>query len=356
MVSQTQEELQRVQSDVQKLQTDHYRLRLNPLHLLPFGNAILRPVLTVDMLPKIPLLPKIPPPPLLDEGDIPALLEMEIQKSTTLFFHEVYHTMGLETGLRDPIQGKAPMFVVGSSSGFEVGRGIDLSDPTRGLLGPKPSTKNELFPRRCGSNSIQVSEPVQTFGNQPIHDRKGYQIQTSSVRLSQDFSYKLEQVFKAESTPEHVKIRLVMLHLEGKALQWHHLDPMVELVDLRQVNSIEQYFEEFIMIYWKPFTWLDIGKKLYPPSKYPQLPPLHPQPTPNLPDQNWNYSKPTLIPTADKTSMEFVNNTTRSKMHESVQYGNVVSPRTKNPSGSKNSVKLLSVYEIDDRRKKRLCI
>ncbi|KAK8628913.1 hypothetical protein V6N13_009493 [Hibiscus sabdariffa] len=68
------------------------------------------------------MLPKIPPPPLLDEGDIPAMLEMEIQKSTALFSHDVYHIMGLEAGLHDPIQGKAPMFVVGSSSGFEAGR------------------------------------------------------------------------------------------------------------------------------------------------------------------------------------------------------------------------------------------
>ncbi|KAK8693291.1 hypothetical protein V6N13_070880 [Hibiscus sabdariffa] len=132
-------------------------------------DAISRPVVTVDMLPKIP-----------------ASLEMKIQKSTALSLHDVYHTMGLETGLRDPVRGKAPMYVGGSSSDFEAGRGRDLSDPTRGLLGPKPSIGNELFLRRCGSNSIQVSKPVQTGGNRPIHDRKRYPIQTSSVRRGQE--------------------------------------------------------------------------------------------------------------------------------------------------------------------------
>ncbi|KAK8679970.1 hypothetical protein V6N13_108926 [Hibiscus sabdariffa] len=241
MVSQTQQELQRVQSDVQQLQTDLHQVettvadrcsqvertiegtllsvraeiwddlaifkndmqsQISGLESMirkffeqprvPTGvtteslaspaiiDAIPRPVVTVDMLPNIP------PPPLLDEGDIPASLETEIQNSTALSLHDVYHTMGLETGLRDPIRGKALMFVVGSSSDFELRRGIDLSDPTRGLLGPKPSIGNELFPRKCGSNSIQVSEPVQTpRGNQPIHDRKRYPIQTSSVRLGQ---------------------------------------------------------------------------------------------------------------------------------------------------------------------------
>ncbi|GMI67486.1 hypothetical protein HRI_000417900 [Hibiscus trionum] len=32
---------------------------------------------------------------------------------------------------------------------------------------------------------------------------------------------KLEQFFEAEAVPEQSKIRLVMIHLEGKALQWH---------------------------------------------------------------------------------------------------------------------------------------
>ncbi|KAK8515813.1 hypothetical protein V6N13_096860 [Hibiscus sabdariffa] len=54
-------------------------------------DVISRLEVTVDMLPRIP------PPLLLDEGDIHTSLEMEIQKSTALSLHDVYHTMGLET-------------------------------------------------------------------------------------------------------------------------------------------------------------------------------------------------------------------------------------------------------------------
>lgn len=75
-----------------------------------------------------------------------------------------------------------------------------------------------------------------------------------------------------------VKVRVVMLHLEGKALEWHHLfsqrrrglplltweiyaqglvdrfgfesylDPMEELVTHKQLGSIEQYYEVFVSL------------------------------------------------------------------------------------------------------------
>ncbi|KAL4273977.1 hypothetical protein GQ457_13G017000 [Hibiscus cannabinus] len=37
----------------------------------------------------------------------------------------------------------------------------------------------------------------------------------------QDWYLKLEQYFEAESVPDSAKIRVVMLHFEGKGLQWH---------------------------------------------------------------------------------------------------------------------------------------
>lgn len=33
---------------------------------------------------------------------------------------------------------------------------------------------------------------------------------------------KIEQYFEAEGIADHTKVRIVMLHLEGKALDWHH--------------------------------------------------------------------------------------------------------------------------------------
>ncbi|XP_012462801.2 uncharacterized protein LOC105782546 [Gossypium raimondii] len=89
---------------------------------------------------------------------------------------------------------------------------------------------------------------------------------------------KIEQYFEAEGIGDHAKVRLVMLHLEGKALDWHHffsrrhgdyincfgkiyarglkerfgsdsfLDPMVELVILKQIGSVDQYHDGFLSL------------------------------------------------------------------------------------------------------------
>ena len=86
---------------------------------------------------------------------------------------------------------------------------------------------------------------------------------------------KVEQYFEAVGIPETKKVQMVMIHLDGKALQWHQrymkakgplkemqwstyavdmrvrfndnefTDPMSELVSLRQTNSVEEYYEEF---------------------------------------------------------------------------------------------------------------
>ena len=86
---------------------------------------------------------------------------------------------------------------------------------------------------------------------------------------------KVEQYFEAVEIPETEKVQMVMIHLDGKALQWHQrymkakgplkemqwstyavdmrarfndnefTDPMSELVSLRQTNSVEEYYEEF---------------------------------------------------------------------------------------------------------------
>ncbi|GMJ06810.1 hypothetical protein HRI_004350200 [Hibiscus trionum] len=87
---------------------------------------------------------------------------------------------------------------------------------------------------------------------------------------------KLEQYFEAEGVPDFAKVRVVMLHLEGKALQWHHFlskshpdlnsmawtdyvqllrerfalggfdDPFSDLIELGQTDTIDKYYEDFI--------------------------------------------------------------------------------------------------------------
>lgn len=89
---------------------------------------------------------------------------------------------------------------------------------------------------------------------------------------------KLEQYFESEGIGDHAKVGLVMLHLEGKALDWHHffarrhgdlhqlsweiyarglrerfglnsfIDPMAELVTLKQIGTVDQYHDGFLSL------------------------------------------------------------------------------------------------------------
>ncbi|KAH1089985.1 hypothetical protein J1N35_017242 [Gossypium stocksii] len=89
---------------------------------------------------------------------------------------------------------------------------------------------------------------------------------------------KLEQYFKAEGIGEHATVRVAMLHLEGKALDWHHffmhrhgglhqltwemyarglrehfgsdsfLDHMTELITLKQCGSVDQFHDGFLSL------------------------------------------------------------------------------------------------------------
>ena len=94
---------------------------------------------------------------------------------------------------------------------------------------------------------------------------------------------KMEQFFVVDHTRDQDRVRTVMMHLEGKALQWHqrfmknqgkitkvtwknyvsemrarfseneYLDPMLEIVSLKQSNIVEEYFYNSL----KPFTTLE---------------------------------------------------------------------------------------------------
>lgn len=89
---------------------------------------------------------------------------------------------------------------------------------------------------------------------------------------------KLEQYFEGERIGDHAKVRVVMLHLEGKALDWNHffvrrhgrvhqisweiysrglrerfgsdsfLDPMAKLVSLKQLGSVDQFHDVFLSL------------------------------------------------------------------------------------------------------------
>lgn len=87
--------------------------------------------------------------------------------------------------------------------------------------------------------------------------------------------YKCDQFFEVDSTSENIKVKMVSIHLEGKALLWHQSlmktrefgswpswgdyktaiiarfgnnsfdDPMAEIMNLRQKGTVEQYQEQF---------------------------------------------------------------------------------------------------------------
>ncbi|KAG8372925.1 hypothetical protein BUALT_Bualt12G0117700 [Buddleja alternifolia] len=112
----------------------------------------------------------------------------------------------------------------------------------------------------------------------------GYQIPSKVSRVDfphfngedlRGWLYKCEQCFEVDDTPSNAKVKLVVVHLEGKALQWHQMfmksrltrevpnweeyiralndrfgalvydDPMLELVNLKQVGTIQQYLDKF---------------------------------------------------------------------------------------------------------------
>ena len=86
---------------------------------------------------------------------------------------------------------------------------------------------------------------------------------------------KMEQFFVVDHTRDQDRVRTVMMHLEGKALQWHQrfmknqrslsevdwnqymlemrnrfsdnefTDPMLEIVSLKQTTSVEEFYDEF---------------------------------------------------------------------------------------------------------------
>nr|DAD29291.1 TPA_asm: hypothetical protein HUJ06_030759 [Nelumbo nucifera] len=89
-----------------------------------------------------------------------------------------------------------------------------------------------------------------------------------------DWIYKCDQFFSLDNTSSAAKVKLAAIHLEGKALQWHHAlmksrltnypmnwedyakaitsrfgpafdDPMSELMSLKQSGSVVEYMEQF---------------------------------------------------------------------------------------------------------------
>ncbi|KAG8480509.1 hypothetical protein CXB51_024639 [Gossypium anomalum] len=130
--------------------------------------------------------------------------------------------------------------------------------------------------------------PISDLVHSNMSSRKGtLDVRNSSFRVDcphfdggnfRGWWSKLEQYFKAEGIGEQDRVRVVMLHLDGKALDWHHffvhrhgglhqlpwemyargirerfgsesfLDPMTELVTLKQQGSVDQFHDGFLSL------------------------------------------------------------------------------------------------------------
>ena len=238
-----------------------------------------------------------------------------------------------------------------------------------------------------------------------------------------DFSgwiMKLEQFFETEKVPEDNKIRRVMMQLEGRALQWHQYyvkangdlvsipwvayladlrkrfsdsefsDPMADLVSLKQTNSVEDYYDQFLLLLTALQLTPDYALSIFTSNLKPELSkmvrlfspknithafnlakqldslnpstfkkPYIPYKTPPpAPPNNSTYSQPLrppqlppLLPTP--TSSPLLSATTTPKL----SINNPIKSMTASSSSKSNSSSSYPTrQERDERRKKGLCM
>lgn len=117
-----------------------------------------------------------------------------------------------------------------------------------------------------------------TYGNGPSYFPPTKQTRVEFPKFDgSDFrgwSYRCRQFFAVDATPPEQRIRLISIHLEGKALKWHLnllktrrdddlswemylscmearfsdvkcINPMVQLKQLQQITSVDKYIEAF---------------------------------------------------------------------------------------------------------------
>ncbi|CAM8880125.1 unnamed protein product [Rhodiola kirilowii] len=148
------------------------------------------------------------------------------------------------------------------------------SDPSSSQHTPPPAQPNPTDPG-------QLSTLRKPAGPHPPLLPGGLATRLSKIEFPKfdgsmltEWIYRCEQFFLLDSTPPELKVRLASLHLDGKALQWHHNfmstrfdqfpswpeyivalstrfgklfdDPLADLVSLKQGNdSVEEYLDNF---------------------------------------------------------------------------------------------------------------
>ncbi|KAL4279714.1 hypothetical protein GQ457_03G015840 [Hibiscus cannabinus] len=275
-----------------------------------------------------------------------------------------------------------------------LGKKIDTEDvvpPSSGILGPPPSqAPSTSMP--SAPVVVETSPPPTSMATQaPV-----LVVEDDDVRVVQG------------STQKHqAKVRVVMLHLEGRALQWHQFlcksrgnlnatcwneylsllkdrfepggfnDPFAELVALRQVDSVEQFYDDFIHLVNQVELPEDYVLSMFKNhlrleiSQFVTL--LQPK---SLMDafHMAKHVESMLFPTQKKNTMltqrggspltvsippKFSGNGSKNTLNFGSTTGPSSSkPLTANnlsPNGSKGVGKVISAGEIEERRKKGLC-
>ncbi|KAL4341195.1 hypothetical protein GQ457_08G021940 [Hibiscus cannabinus] len=190
--------------------------------------------------------------------------------------------------------GKAPVMETEQIPPPQTQGLVGVSIPTSGVLGSPPVVQATTSHKNITTEPVVIEDAIPLTPKLAPHQSDSSQFQSAPVQ-SNNFTFrlmcprfdgtdfrgwlsKLEQFLEAERVPEESRIRLVMLNLEGKALQWHQLaarnsaefnqlswgrylqllrdrfapegfeDPFAELVDLQQIDSVDQFYEEFVVL------------------------------------------------------------------------------------------------------------
>ncbi|KAL4385004.1 hypothetical protein GQ457_15G026090 [Hibiscus cannabinus] len=289
---------------------------------------------------------------------------------------------------------------------------VGVSIPTSGVLGSPPVVQATTSHKNITTEPVVIEDAIPLTPELAPHQSDSSQFQSAPVQ-SNNFTFrlmcprfdgtdfrgwlsKLEQFLEAERVPEESRIRLVMLNLEGKALQWHQLaarnnrfapegfeDPFAELVDLQQTDSVDQFYEEFVVLLnqvrllddyvlsmFKNHLRLEISQflKLLKPRNLTEA--FHMAKHlesifSHGPKKGYNSSSRSVMPSAlaiplrgTGTSIKSLPSVTGSAYTSRSVTPAVLSPNScKIPplGSSKGTGKTLTSAEIEDRRRKRLC-
>ncbi|KAL4334964.1 hypothetical protein GQ457_07G040680 [Hibiscus cannabinus] len=241
------------------------------------------------------------------------------------------------------------------------------------LLG-KTGTSGVLGATPVREVSLELAKKVTNDGQQVDNEpsQGSYKLKCPSFDGSnfRDWWSKLEQFFLAEEVSEDDKVKVVMLQLEGKALQWHHFvvrniggmeklnwdtylklmkdrfapdgieDPMGELVTLQQTSSVDQYYADFI-IFSDP-------KKGYSSMVKPQS--INLPFTPTWPSNFSKLGSPSTAVKSNSGARTF----SPSGRNSFPSSSTIPSPKKAFPATSNGPGKLTAA-ELEEKKRKGLC-